>query len=422
MKLATHRGVPLGTGKDGVYRWESGRTPEPEAQRLIAELLGIDLDALGTSPWPHWLALDPLQQPPRRSWDAHGAIAALNDVSKDHPMPMDRRNFVLLTGVALTSSLWEWLTADPAAAGQITHGGRLGEAAVARLEQRVRSLRHDDDVDGGGELIREADSSLKLVANLLEQRTYSDAHGARLHAAAADLARMKAWATFDLHGACDDATFDAALHTAHAAADPALGCHILAFWAIAAYNTDRAADAEKMINAALSAARGRATPRIEAMLYSRRARARAHQRDPRCWNDLDRAATLLERGATQDDPDWVSWFDRSELLGALASSQLDMDQPSRAEGTFVEASELFPADRVRTQSLFLARRADAQWRQGEIEGSCVTANAALALNETISSHRSTGPLHELASRMESHMAVPAVRDFRERLNASLAAG
>ncbi|MFB6926397.1 XRE family transcriptional regulator [Streptomyces noursei] len=414
------RGVRLGTGRDGIYRWEGGRTPEPEAQLLIAELLGIDPEALVTCPWPNWLALDPLQRPPHRSWDAHGAIAAINDVSKDRPM--DRRNRLLLTGVALTTSLWEWLTADPAVAGQITQGRRLGEAAVARLEQRVLALRHDDDIDGGGELVREADSALRLVASLLEQRTYSDAHGARLHAAAADLARMKAWAIFDVHDTCDDATFEAALHTAHAADDPALGCHILAFWAIAAYNTARAADAEAMIDAALSAARGRATPRVQAMLYSRRARARAHQRDAKCWRDLDQAGQLLHQGTRDEDPDWVAWFDEAELLGALASSQLDMDQPSRAEQTFVDASALFPRDRVRTQSLFLARQADAQWRQGEVDGACVTAHQALDLSESISSHRSTGPLHDLAARMGAHAGIAAVADFRDRLQASQVTG
>ncbi|MFI6084217.1 hypothetical protein ACIBBB_25110 [Streptomyces sp. NPDC051217] len=92
-----------------------------------------------------------------------------------------------------------------------------------------------------------------------------------------------------------------------------------------------------------------------------------------------------------------------------------MNRPDRAEETFTEAAALFPADRVRTRTLFLTRRADAQCRQGELERACATAGQALDLTEEISSHRAAGPLHDLALRMQPHESVPAVRDFRERV-------
>ncbi|MFE0190717.1 XRE family transcriptional regulator [Streptomyces sp. NPDC058989] len=422
-ELGASRGIPVGTRKDGVCRWENHRTPDKDTQLLIAELLGIPAQAITDHPWPHWLALDPLQQPTSYSWDAQGAIAALHEMS-GRDSSMHRRTFITLTTGTLTASLWEWLTADPVAAGQIAQGRRLGEAAVSHIEQRVRDLRHADDTDGGGQLLTETAAAKDLVVNLLKNRTYTDPHGARLHAAAADLSRMNAWATFDVHDTCDDGVFEASLHAAHAASDTALGGHILAFWAIAAYNTGRAADAEAMIDTALAATRGRATPRVQAMLHSRRARARAHQLNPACWHDLDRAADLLadSEHRRDDDPDYVSWFDQSELLGALASTQLDMDQPDRADLTFAETASAFPPERVRTQALFLARRADAQWRQGEFEHACATAGQSLDLTEEISSHRSSGPLHDLAKRMRSHQAVPVVRDFRDRLATTLSAG
>jgi hypothetical protein len=334
---------------------------------------------------------------------------------------MDRRNFILVTGSALTASLLSWLTRDPVAAGQIIGGRRIGEAAVDHIERRVRELRHADDTDGGGQLIAEASASLDMVVTLLKDRTYTDAQGSRLHAAAADFARMRAWAAFDVHDVCADTAFDGALRAAHAASDPALGAHILAFWSIAAHNCDRPADAEAMTSAALAAVRGRTTPRVEAMLHSRRARARAHLRDIACWNDLGRAADLLGSCADghDDDPEWVYWFDRSELLGTVASTHLDFDQPKRAEHAFVQAAALFPQDRVRTHALFLVRQADAQWRQNDLERACATAGRALDLSAEISSHRSTGPLRELSAKMTTHDAIPAVRDFRERAAAML---
>ncbi|MFF4534125.1 XRE family transcriptional regulator [Streptomyces sp. NPDC001407] len=421
--LGEERHVHVGTGRDGVYRWERGREPDLPTQYLIAELLGIPASAVGLYPWPRWLALDPLQQPTHHSWDAPGAIRTLGEVSGEENMTMQRRHFTQLTGVALTASLWAWLTADPAAAGQITQARRLGEAAVAHIEDRVRQLRHADDLDGGGQLLTETASSQQMLVHLLKDRSYTDAHGARLHAAAADLTRMHAWAIFDLKDTCADAQFNAALHSAHASGDPALGSHILAFWSIAANNSGRAADAEAMTAAALSASRGRSTRRVEAMLLSRRARARAHQHNPGALTDLDRAADLLATADrhTGDDPEWVSWFDQAELLGAQASTHLDLGEPARAETLFSQTAALFPADRIRTQSLFLARQADAQWRQDDPERACATAHRALDLTEEISSHRAAGPLRDLATSMRSHAAIPAVRDLRERIHTTLAA-
>jgi hypothetical protein len=418
--LGAARGTALGTGKDGIWRWEHGRRPDQLTQSLIADLLGVPQTVVDAKSWPQWLLADSAQQPRRYSWDPAGAIAALEELTGSRDM--DRRNFILVTGSALTASLLSWLTGDPAAAGQIVGGGRrIGEAAVGHIEQRVRELRRADDADGGGQLIAEASVSMDMVVALLRDRTYTAAQGSRLHAAAADFARMRAWAAFDVHDVCADNVFDGALRAAHAASDPALGAHVLAFWSIAAHNCDRAADAEAMTAAALAAARGRTTPRVEAMLHSRRARARAHLRDATCWNDLGRAAELLDSCAAGhgEDPDWVYWFDRSELLGTVASTHLDLGQPRQAEQAFIQAAALLPQDRVRTHALFLVRQADAQWRQNDPERACATAGQALDLTAEISSHRSNGPLRELSAKMAGCDAIPAVRDFRERAAAML---
>jgi hypothetical protein len=231
-----------------------------------------------------------------------------------------------------------------------------------------------------------------------------------------------AWGTFDVDDVCADTVFDGALHAAYACSDsdPALGAHVLAFWSIAASNTGRPADAESMVSAALAAVRGRTTPRVEAMLYSRRARARAHLGDNRCWHDLGRAADCLDAHSSgHDDPEWVYWFDRAELLGVAASTHLDFGQPKLAERAFADAAALFPPDRVRTQALFLTRQADAQLRQNDLERACATAEQALDLTAEISSHRSIGPLRELSAKMRTHDTVPVVHDFRERARTML---
>ncbi|MEU6351618.1 transcriptional regulator [Streptomyces sp. NPDC047072] len=336
-------------------------------------------------------------------------------------MEPTRRELVLIAGGMLTATLLAWITADPAAAGQITTGRRIGEAAVARIEARVSELRHSDDAEGGGIILEETDSALALVTSLIRNRSYSNAHGARLYAAATDLARQRAAAMLDVHGECADETFDSALRAARIAGDNALGANVLNFWTVSAYNTGRFTDAEAMASAGLAAVRGRSTPRVEAMLTSRRGRARAHLGDARCWDDFDRAQSLLAAASGHDDPDWAYWFNEAEILGARGSSHRDMAQPGPAAAEFARVHALIDPAHVRTTALYRARQADALLDQGEVERACEAASHALDLTEGISSHRSTGPLLDLSKRLAPYGAIPAARDFRERARTLLAA-
>jgi hypothetical protein len=277
-----------------------------------------------------------------------------------------------------------------------------------------------DDADGGGTIIPETSSALALVEGLLRTRFYTDAHATRLYAAAADLARQRAAALFDVNGECADGAYDTALRAAHVAGDTALGAHILAFWSAAAYNTGRLHDAVALASTGLAAVRGRTTPRVEALLTSRRGRARAHLGDPACWRDFDRAEAFLADADGHQDPDWAYWFDGAELLAARASSHQDMDQPGLAADAFAHAQRLFDPAWIRTRALYLTRQADALYANGEVDHACATAGAALDLTESISSHRTAAPLLSLADRLATY-DTPQARDFHDRARAILAA-
>ncbi|MZE76809.1 transcriptional regulator [Streptomyces sp. SID5475] len=414
------RGRPLHTRRDGVWYWEHDRTPDLPTQRLIADLLGIPPGAVDARPWPEWLSEDPAQRPTPRPWTLLGASQSLTELARGSAMDVTRRELVLIAGGTLTASLLAWLTADPVAAGQLTTGRRIGEAAVAKIEDRAQMLRRMDDEDGGGTVLAEASSALALVHGLIRDRSYTDAHGARLYAAASDLARQRAAALFDVKGECADGTFDTALRAARVAGDNALGANALSFWSVSAYNTGRLHDAEDMANTALASIRGTTTPRVQALFLTRRGRARAHLGDTRCWTDFDRAEALLTQADGHTDPDWSYWFNQAEILGARASSHRDMNQPGPAEAAFAQAHALFAPTSVRTHALYLSRQADAQFAQGQIERACATADAALDLTETISSHRTVAPLLNLAERLAPY-PVPDARDFRERARTTLAA-
>jgi len=139
-ELSRERGRPLCTGRDGVWYWEHRRTPDRPTQLLIAELLGIPLTAVDERPWPEWLSEDPAQRPAPRPWTLLGATQSLNDLAGG-AMDVTRRKLVLIAGQTLTGSLLAWLTADPVAAGQLTTGRCIGEAAVTKVEDRAQMLR-----------------------------------------------------------------------------------------------------------------------------------------------------------------------------------------------------------------------------------------------------------------------------------------
>ncbi|WP_240796306.1 transcriptional regulator [Streptomyces sp. RFCAC02] len=416
--LARERGAYISPGRAEAYRWQGRckdkpRRPEDHTQRLIGEWLGLPPEAVDPRAWPHWLESDPLQHPPDHPWTPSGALAALTQVSGEET-DMDRRSFTL-TGGALTGSLLAWLTTDPAAAGQITSARRIGETAVARIEQRVGELRRADDTGGGGQLLDHTATLLRLVTRLLRDRSYTDAHGLRLYAAAADLARQRAAARFDVYDRCDDGLFEVALRAARTAGDDALGANILGFWATAAANTGRPRDAETMATAALATVRGRTTPRVEALLSMRRGRARAHTAHPGCWADFDHAETLLDGADAHgdQDPEWIYWFGPTDVGAARASSHRDRDQPSSAAEQFAHVAHAFPHRYVRDRALYLTRQADAEYAAGQIEEACATADQALTLTQTITSRRTTAPLLELAAKVRTS-TFPAARDFHER--------
>ncbi len=205
--------------------------------------------------------------------------------------------------------------------------------------------------------------------------------------------------------------FTTSLRTARVAGDNALGANALSFWTVSAYNTGRLHDAEDMANTALASVRGKATPRVEALLLTRRGRARAHLGDARCWEDFDRAETLLAQAGGHADPDWSYWFDRAEILGARASSHRDMNQPGPAEAAFAQAHALFDPTSERTHALYLTRQAEAHLALGDIDAAAAVSEQAIDQLGGTNSARGTTTRTNLRAQLTAHRQARPVADF-----------
>jgi hypothetical protein len=101
---------------------------------------------------------------------------------------------------------------------------RVDHKAVDDLERVVDIRRHQDDVLGGGAVFAVVATDLRLTVDMLRRCPYTEAVGRRLHAVAAEQARLAGWAAFD----AGDHTraqllWLAGLRASHEAGDKSLG-------------------------------------------------------------------------------------------------------------------------------------------------------------------------------------------------------
>ncbi|MFI1831389.1 XRE family transcriptional regulator [Streptomyces sp. NPDC020412] len=416
IREAGHRArINVATTKKTVSCWERGRAPDGVTQRLIAVVFDVDEEARQATPWPYWLPGPDLPEL-YRPWTAVGTVAVLDDVLRSGRM--DRRKFIIVSGVTLTALLHDWLTANPDIAHATARGGRRVSASmVDRIEARISELQRDDDAYGGGDLITEAEAHLSLAHQLLAHSSYTSAQGARLHAQAADLARMCGWMAFDAgRHATAQRYFNAALRAARTSGDVLLCANVFAFAAVQHYSVGNPHDADTMIRTAQVAVRGQSTPVVDAMLSARQARALAKAGDARaCYRALNQAVDHLAAGHRDNDPAWAYWVEKPEIDMLTGSCLLDLGRPRDAQVKFTEAHASYGDGYTRTRALYLSRMATAHYQQGDLDGACQTGMQALDLLDTLNSPRSNDHVRDLAAAMNNHGAVSVVREFRDRV-------
>jgi hypothetical protein len=88
-----------------------------------------------------------------------------------------------------------------------------------------------EDVAGGGTVLSLARRKFGWVAGLLDQASYDEPTGRKLHVALAELGQLAGWGAFDSGQPRLAQRYNvAALRPAHSADDRPLGAHILGRW------------------------------------------------------------------------------------------------------------------------------------------------------------------------------------------------
>ncbi|MGH3628217.1 MAG: hypothetical protein ACRDRL_12370, partial [Sciscionella sp.] len=257
------------------------------------------------------------------------------------------------------------------------------------------------------------------VAGLLDNASYDDTTGRKLHTTLAELGQFCGWSAYDAgHFGLAQRYYIAGLRAAHTADDRPFGAHILATMANQAARTGQPAEAVTFIETALAGTRGQASPALLAELYFRRAYAFAILRDSSaCTAAISQARNQIEQLKPDDDPPWLYWLDPAAIAVGAGNCLLELGQADQAATMLSEGIAQFSEAFVRDRQIYLTRLADAHARPGkqrDLDAAAGLGMQSIDLAESLESSTGAGDLRDLYSRLKPHATLPAVRDFLER--------
>jgi hypothetical protein len=351
------------------------------------------------------------------AWDPGGTVEAALAAAGGGGL-VERRTFLFLTGTAVTVPAHQWLVHEPGPLTAALHGDRVTPPLADRLPPMIAELRRMDDAHSPGVVLALAERDFTWVTGLLDQGSYDEATGRRLHVALAELAQVAGSLAYDLgdHGRAQR-FYVTGLHAAHTAGDRALGAHILKCMAEQSADLGHPHDALMLVDSALASTRGTtATPAQAALLHSWRARAQAALGDESaCTASISAAQRYADQIDQSAAPPWLYWLSPALVMTKTGEALLEAGRPERAEQFLtrgIGALGVYP--HIGDQQVLLTRLATAQLQNGKLNEAAASGNRALDLTRQRSSQRSAARIRDLCRRMTQHSNVPVVTEFLER--------
>ncbi|MGV2914875.1 tetratricopeptide repeat protein [Streptomyces alfalfae] len=339
------------------------------------------------------------------------------------PEESDVRRRAFMTGstaaVAAASLGSAGLVLGGSAEASVRRGHRAGDAEASAVEDAVRRIRLLDDRHGADGLYRRAAAPLRTAYALLDAGATRQSTADRLHAGAGELAISVGWLAHD-SGRFDDARshYSEALATARVADDAALEAHAFCNTAFLARDTGRPREAVRAAQAATRAARRLGSPRLLSLLALREAGGWAGLGDRAgCEHSLTRAHALFDRGASPEDPEWMSFYGEAELNGLEAQCWSALGDWSRA-ATHARRAAVTAASETpqftRNIALYTAELADDLARAGRPDEAATAGLRALSFLDEVQSSRVQSMLATTARVLLPHRRASGVGGFLER--------
>jgi hypothetical protein len=209
-----------------------------------------------------------------------------------------------------------------------------------------------------------------------------------LFAATAELTQMLGWSAYDAgrHGAAQR-YFVHGLRLAREADDALLGARLLANLSHQANYLGRYPEAVHLARAAQSTSARCESATVSSMLLTMEARALASLGDAGgCASVLSKAEQAFEHRNTDNDPTWISYFNRAELAGESAHCFRDLRRAGETEQFATLALEplLTPP---RTVAFINMVSAMGALHGGQLDQALAVARQSVELSGAIQSNR-----------------------------------
>ncbi|GAA2567572.1 hypothetical protein GCM10010424_06900 [Streptomyces lienomycini] len=326
-----------------------------------------------------------------------------------------RRAFMTSGATVAAASLGPLgLALDAAAAGRPARRSGAGEAGA--LEEAVRRIRLLDDRHGADGLYRRAAAPLRTAYALLDAGASRQATADRIYSGAGELAISVGWLAHD-SGRFDDARshYAEALATARMNGDAGLEAHAFCNTAFLARDAGRPREAVRAAQAALRAAGPLGSARLMSLLALREAGGWAGLADRvGCEQALVRAQTFFERGPSDADPAWMSFYGEAELEGLEAQCWSTLGDWPRAARHARRAADLQDPHFTRNLALYSAELADDLARGGRPDEAADAGMRVLDLLVEVQSSRIHTMLAGTARVLLPHRRASGVSAFLDR--------
>ncbi|MGW6281984.1 hypothetical protein [Kribbella sp. NPDC055071] len=400
-----------------VGRWLKGMVPRGAKPDLIAEALGrrlgraLSLGELG------FTAERPLTLGLTFSESREATIRTSRRLWTEDLRRSDFLRMAVAAG-ALTTPMARWLVSPPADPPYRTHGlGRVGVDDVEAIRATLQMFERLDHQFGGGHARSAAVQYLTDAVTPLLHANYTDAIGRELFSVAAQFTYKTGAMAYDVgrHGLARR-YFVQALNLAHASGHRPLGGKVLALMSHQANYLGEHREAVDLARAAALGAGADATPRVRSMYAAMEARGLASIGDKRACLRMMRHAEASFAKSTEADgePDWIGYFDQSELHDELAHCFTSLRTPREAErhaqAALRGSIDLHPRSRTFCRISLATSYLDA----GEIAQACATAGEALAAAGKIKSARVRKYVRTFDNALTSFGRHRSISEFRER--------
>ncbi|MFJ6769995.1 transcriptional regulator [Kitasatospora sp. NPDC091257] len=405
--------IHLATNRTLVWKWEQGQEPEPDAQYVLADLLGVNPRTLVANPWPRWLPVwevTGITAP----WTKAGTVDVLVELVRSGHM--DRRGFLTITGATMATVAASWASASPALASAL-NGDQVTDSMVDTLDARVATLQTLDAQMGGARLIEQARGDLAIITSLLKHGRHTEAVEARLYGLAAQVNYIAGWMAYDsgLRSAGQQ-YYLGALRAAKTVGDDALGAFLLAEMGVHLSDNGNPAERVAQVETALANTPSTMQPGVRSYLELHHAESLSRDgQHEKAGSALNRAHDLWARNGGDHLPSWLSWYGDAQLSSTEGKVMLRAGQVERATSALASSIDhAVPRD----QAVRSGRLATARLAGKDLDGALDAANRGLDLLETkVHSGRAVSRLTKFDGYLKPYATEPAVAEFRERLRA-----